>query len=479
MRLKTDLRRRHRPHRRARAGCGRARGVLGRPRRPHRPLRRPGARRRPRRGGERGAPLCRVLPRDGEAVGLRLRPRRQGTGSAEVRTILASRRSRRRTMRPMPSRSPSATRSRPPLLRRPADRYRADDRALPRRPVARTVEGLVLEVGGVGYLVARDPVRDPTDRGQGRGRGRDPPPRPGGRPSALRLRRPERARSSSSCSASPASGRRSRSGSSRLAPGRAQAGDRDGDAALFQTIPGIGGKPAERIVLELKEKMARSSPRRPRLRRRPFVARDASSSSAPRSSTPSAAGGVDPDLPPRTRPAGAGRPHDDALSLRRPRDEDEELDSASARVGSTSSSARSASRSSSPSRSSGEGQRRGARPRPPRRAPGLGKTSLRASSARRSASASARRRPGARAEGRRRDPRRGRGARRPLRRRGPPPQPRYRGDPLPGARGLPADIVMGQGTAARTLRSTCRRSRSSARRRARGSSRRRCATASG
>ena len=47
--------------------------------------------------------------------------------------------------------------------------------------------------------------------------------------------------------------------------------------------------------------------------------------------------------------------------------------------------------------------------------------------------------PGARAQGRRgRDPDRARRARRPLHRRDPPAQPRGRGDPLPGARGLPA-----------------------------------------
>ena len=48
------------------------------------------------------------------------------------------------------------------------------------------------------------------------------------------------------------------------------------------------------------------------------------------------------------------------------------------------------------------------------------------------------RRPCARAQGRhRRDPHRARAARRPLRRRDPPAQPRDRGDPLSGARGLP------------------------------------------
>ena len=68
--------------------------------------------------------------------------------------------------------------------------------------------------------------------------------------------------------------------------------------------------------------------------------------------------------------------------------------------------------------------------------------------------------------------------RRPLHRRDPPPQPRRRGDPLPGDGGLRLDIVIGQGPAARSIRLTCRRSRWSAPPRAPACSRRRCATAS-
>ena len=72
--------------------------------------------------------------------------------------------------------------------------------------------------------------------------------------------------------------------------------------------------------------------------------------------------------------------------------------------------------------------------------PGLGKTSL-AQIVRRELGVGIRQiaGPGARAQGRhRRDPHRARAARRALRRRDPPAQPRGRGDPLPGARGLPA-----------------------------------------
>ena len=76
--------------------------------------------------------------------------------------------------------------------------------------------------------------------------------------------------------------------------------------------------------------------------------------------------------------------------------------------------------------------------------------------------------PGARAEGRHgRDPHGPRAARRPVRRRDPPDQPRDRGDPVPGARGLPARHHRRPGRRrANAHARPCRRSRSSARRRA-------------
>ena len=60
--------------------------------------------------------------------------------------------------------------------------------------MANTPEGLILDVGGVGYLVARDAGRGPQGRVRGRGHGRDVLARPGGRAPALRLRRSRRAR---------------------------------------------------------------------------------------------------------------------------------------------------------------------------------------------------------------------------------------------------------------------------------------------
>ena len=83
---------------------------------------------------------------------------------------------------------------------------------------------------------------------------------------------------------------------------------------------------------------------------------------------------------------------------------------------------------------------RRARPRPPRRAARARKDDARDDhprGARRRHSHS--RRPCARAQGRHgRDPHRARAARRPLHRRDPPGEPGDRGDPVPGARGLPA-----------------------------------------
>src|SRR5919197_1509288 len=116
------------------------------------------------------------------------------------------------------------------------------------------------------------------------------------------------------------------------------------DTKRFEAIPGIGKKTAQRVVLELKEKLGGASARRGA---RPRPARRTS------------------------------RPRQDEPRLHRPG---------------------------------------GARRRHPHRG-----------------------RAGARAQGRhRRDPHRTRAARRPLRRRDPPAQPCRGGDPLPGARGLPA-----------------------------------------
>ncbi len=77
------------------------------------------------------------------------------------------------------------------------------------------------------------------------------------------------------------------------------------DTARFQAIPGIGKKTAERIVLELKEKLGDARRRvrgRRRARRRTSSRGTRSSSSAGRCSTPSARSpSVDPDLPAEER----------------------------------------------------------------------------------------------------------------------------------------------------------------------------------
>ena len=79
------------------------------------------------------------------------------------------------------------------------------------------------------------------------------------------------------------------------------------DHARFQAIPGIGKKTAERIVLELKEKVVAHGRRCGRVRgrrRRPRTSSPAtrSSSSATRCSRRSSASpDVDPELPPAER----------------------------------------------------------------------------------------------------------------------------------------------------------------------------------
>ncbi len=67
----------------ARPGCRRPGGVVRRRRRPHRALRRSGARRHPRRRVVRRRSVCRIRAGAREAVGVRLRPRRQGAGAAD------------------------------------------------------------------------------------------------------------------------------------------------------------------------------------------------------------------------------------------------------------------------------------------------------------------------------------------------------------------------------------------------------------
>ena len=126
---------------------------------------------------------------------------------------------------------------------------------------------------------------------RGRDHGRDVPARPRGRAPALRLRRPRGARALRSCSRVSGVGPKVAlaivSGSPPAELRRAIARE---DTARFEAIPGIGKKTAQRIVLELKEKLgdpALAAPRRPAATRTSSRA-TRSSSSAGRSSTPSA-----------------------------------------------------------------------------------------------------------------------------------------------------------------------------------------------
>ena len=124
------------------------------------------------------------------------------------------------------------------------------------RAVANTPDGLVVDVGGVGYLVAATPsaVRQPTAPTRSRctrtctcGRTRSSSTASRTRPSAT---------CSCNCSPSMASARRSRSRSCPARPPRTCAGRSCSKTPLAsQAIPGIGKKTAERIVLELKEKL--------------------------------------------------------------------------------------------------------------------------------------------------------------------------------------------------------------------------------
>ena len=139
----------------------------------------------------------------------------------------------------------------PPLLegRRMIARLRG-------KPVAHTPDGLIVDVGGVGYLVAATPAAVREGRRAREVVARDVPPRPRGRAAALRLRRrAERELFLQLLSVNgvgPKVALAIVSGSPAADLRRAIARE---DAARFQAIPGIGKKTAERIVLELKEKI--------------------------------------------------------------------------------------------------------------------------------------------------------------------------------------------------------------------------------
>ena len=223
--------------------------------------RRAGARRRARRRRRERRPVLRLHAAAGQGRRLRQRARGQGPGDAMVQALLSLRPSRSPTTprTRWPSRSATSTTRRCATPRRTRWPERADDRAGRRR--------------------GRGPPRRPR-RARDLGRRRIPARRLGGdaasrsRRSAAASRctptsssattrsrctasRPRRsATSSSCCSACRASARRSRSASSaaglRASSSRALAA---GDVARLQAVPGVGKRTAERIVVELREKV--------------------------------------------------------------------------------------------------------------------------------------------------------------------------------------------------------------------------------
>jgi holliday junction DNA helicase RuvA len=143
------------------------------------------------------------------------------------------------------------------------------------KPVARTAEGLVLDVNGVGYLVAATPAVLRTARGDGEVvvetylHVRE---------DALQLygfadagERELFVQLLSVNGIGPKVALAVLSGSPAAELRRAIVRE---DTARFQAIPGIGRKTAERIVLELKEKLA-SAADAPEARETDAVARDA------------------------------------------------------------------------------------------------------------------------------------------------------------------------------------------------------------
>ena len=220
------------------------------------------------------------------------------------------------------------------------------------------------------------------------------------------------------------------------------------DITRFVAIPGIGKKTAQRVVLELREKLGAEAPAEGRSRAAPLRSwspATRSSSSASRRSRPSRRSRAwIPSSSPRSASAWLCERRHDRIAVPGACPPDPGRGRARAlaaaalpgrlrRAGADQGAALDRS-------AGGEEPRRGARSRSARRParPGQDQPGLhRPRRARRRAPLG--RRPGDRAQGRhRRDPDRARGARRPLRRRDPPALARGRGDPLPGAGGLPA-----------------------------------------
>ena len=147
----------------------------------------------------------------------------------------------------------------PPLV---ALREAGDDRPpAGAKPVVADADGLVLDVEA-----SATAVRDAGGVAQGRrrrGAVLETHLHAARTPSSLRASPTQASGSSSSgCSLSPASAPKSRSRSSPATAMELKRAIVREDAALFQTIPGIGKKTAQRVVLELKERIAPLAARR-------------------------------------------------------------------------------------------------------------------------------------------------------------------------------------------------------------------------
>ena len=255
------------------------------------------------------------------------------------------------------------------------------------RPVALDADGLVLDVSGVGYRLLATPSAVRKADGADEVAARDAPARARGRAPALRLR--ERRRAGALRAAPRRHRRRARRSRSRSSPAtrRPSCGARScaRTRRLFQAIPGIGKKTAQRVVLELREKVAPlAAVEAPHLGAGDghIVARDALVELGYTvAEAEQRLADDDPDLPPAERVrAGAEGGMSERRgnhSSRRLRRRTTSSRARCARAGSTSSSGRSASRSSSRSRSR---RRRGGGRRSTTSSssgpPGLGKTSL-------------------------------------------------------------------------------------------------------
>ena len=297
--------------------------------------------------------------------------------------------------------------------------------------VARTPAGSSLDVGGVGYLVAATPR---VDRARRRGGDRrDLPPRPRGRAPALRVRVRRRARALRAAARRlrhrAEGGARDRLG---LAAGRAAPRDRPRRPGAVRGDP--RHRPQDRAARRdgAEGQAGRPASRRFRRGGRCWPGTRSSSSAGRCVDAERALADVDESLPVEEQVRAALEAGGMSERVRRrPCSHDERRGGARAlapaRRRSPTSSARSGSRSSSRSRST----RRRARGEALDHVllagpPGLGKTSL-AQIIRRELDVGIRQvaGPGARAQGRhRRDPHRARAARRPLRRRDPPAEPR-------------------------------------------------------